>query len=381
MDKMLRSVSLSSKVKLTEKLMRREVDQVFKCPSGNVGYRCKSNLRVFEDNNEKVKKYAVNDPVTKFRVPLEDCTFEISHPRINQAMPIVLDHLNRVPILGKTVFEANFHTTLNGDTLVSLVHRNPLQGIDMTNEWDEAALDLRRVLSENTSCTDVSVIRRAKSSVRVSGSDFVIEKFTVQGQEYCYRQHEGSFSQPNAFVNQIMLEWALHSVRRGVQYRDGNEDLLEIYCGNGNFTVPLAQEFNSVLAGEIARTGVQDCKWALKANNIRNTKICRLSSAELSQAILDGAPFTRMEHVNLDDYYFGTIFVDPPRAGLDRGSLDILANHRGQIIYVSCNPDTLRRDIDALATLGNRPVEIHQLVCFDQFPGTEHIECGVVLYH
>ena len=68
----------------------------------------------------------------------------------------------------------------------------------------------------------------------------------VQGRELVYKQVENSFTQPNAAINEQMLGWALDVTK-------GSEgDLLELYCGNGNFSIALAQNFRKVLATEIA---------------------------------------------------------------------------------------------------------------------------------
>ena len=76
----------------------------------------------------------------------------------------------------------------------------------------------------------------------------------------------------------------------------------------------------------------------------------------------------------LDDYDFSTVFVDPPRAGLDEATIRLVRRF-DHIIYVSCNPETLARD---LATLTQTHAVLSAAI-FDQFPHTEHVESGVVL--
>ncbi|MGB2280530.1 MAG: tRNA (uridine(54)-C5)-methyltransferase TrmA, partial [Pseudomonadales bacterium] len=84
--------------------------------------------------------------------------------------------------------------------------------------------------------------------------------------------------------------------------------------------------------------------------------------------------FRRLQHIDLDDYQFGTVLVDPPRAGLDDNTLKLVQQFK-RIIYISCNPVTLMANLQQLQ-------ETHQLqakAMFDQFPYTDHVETGVVL--
>jgi tRNA (uracil-5-)-methyltransferase len=101
-----------------------------------------------------------------------------------------------------------------------------------------------------------------------------------------------------------------------------------------------------------------------------------MSSEEFVEARNGVREFKRMtqENVLLEEYNFSTIFVDPPRAGLDDTTRK-LSTQFEQIIYISCNPETLHRDLEEL-TLTHT---IKSFALFDQFAYTYHIECGVVL--
>jgi tRNA (uracil-5-)-methyltransferase len=82
----------------------------------------------------------------------------------------------------------------------------------------------------------------------------------------------------------------------------------------------------------------------------------------------------QQEDVKLENYNFSTIFVDPPRAGLDDTTRK-LAGEFEQIIYISCNPETLKRDLEELT----KTHEIKRFAFFDQFAFSHHIESGVIL--
>ena len=76
-----------------------------------------------------------------------------------------------------------------------------------------------------------------------------------------------------------MLEWAIDCTR------DSQGDLLELYCGNGNFSLALAQNFRRVLATELAKPSVESAQYNIAANKIDNVQILRLSAEEFTQAI------------------------------------------------------------------------------------------------
>jgi len=85
-------------------------------------------------------------------------------------------------------------------------------------------------------------------------------------------------------------------------------------------------------------------------------------------------PFRRLRSFDLEDFRPEVLLVDPPRAGMDEDTRALAAGFN-RIVYVSCNPATLCRDIEALGS----GYCVLQTALFDQFPYTHHMECGVVL--
>ena len=81
-----------------------------------------------------------------------------------------------------------------------------------------------------------------------------------------------------------------------------------------------------------------------------------------------------MEGVDLDQYRFSTLFVDPPRSGLDAPTLALAAGFE-HILYISCNQQSLLENVAAL----HATHAITAAAAFDQFPYTEHLECGLLL--
>ena len=129
-----------------------------------------------------------------------------------------------------------------------------------------------------------------------------------------------------------------------------------------------------VLATEISKISVRSAQTNFALNHVENVTVVRMSSEEFTQALNGERPFRRLKEIDLDSYDFSTIFVDPPRAGLDEGTLQ-LAQRFDNILYISCNPDTLRANLESLT-------ETHEIIrtaIFDQFPWTHHLESGVLL--
>jgi tRNA (uracil-5-)-methyltransferase len=174
-----------------------------------------------------------------------------------------------------------------------------------------------------------------------------------------------------------MLEWAVES-SRGCE--GDSSDLLELYCGNGNFSLALAQNFREVLATELAKPSVEAAQWNIAVNADRkgcaNVKIARLSAEDFTLAMRGEREFKRLKQqdIELSEYDFKTVFVDPPRSGMDEDSVAMVQEYE-RILYISCNPITLCENLQTLCETHR----ITRLAMFDQFPYTHHIEAGVVL--
>lgn len=217
------------------------------------------------------------------------------------------------------------------------------------------------------------IVAHAKKEQVIIGDPFVIEKLTLNnGHEILLKQVEGTFSQPNARTCINMLNFAISCTQDQKE-----QDLLELYCGSGTFTTALAPYFRQVLATEICRVPTQTALYNLDLNHISNTKLVRLSAVEVSEALNKVREFTRLKlaNINLDDYNFKTLLIDPPRSGLnDEQALAFTAKF-DRIIYISCGMDSLVSDLDYLT----QSHTIKKVAFFDQFPYTKHLESGVLL--
>ncbi|MFP4138121.1 MAG: tRNA (uridine(54)-C5)-methyltransferase TrmA [Halomonas sp.] len=327
-------------------------------PSPPSHYRQRCEFRLWHEGDDLF--YAMfevdpGDPTHKRVVRIDD--FPVASRRINQLMPALLDAIREVPLLRRRLFQVEFLTTLSGEALVTLIYHRPLD-----DDWEAAARDLQETLG-------AMIIGRARKQRRVLERDHVWERLAVEGREFLYQQVENSFTQPNAEICRSMLAWA-RDVTRGSQ----SGDLVELYCGNGNFTVALAENFRRVLATEISRTSVASARENLAANGVTNATVGRMSAEEFAAALKGEKGGRRVAEWRLDDYDFTTVLVDPPRAGLDDASCRQLSGY-SRIVYISCNPETLASNLERL-TETHRVV---RLALFDQFPWTHHCECGVLL--
>ena len=340
--------------KTLEGLRYPEIEVFDSAPSQ---FRMRAEFRIWHEDGRA--HYAMNRAGEKRPYIID--SFPIGGPLINKLMTPLIDAINAVPILSRKLFCAEFLTTLSGEVLVTLIYHRPVD-----EEWQETARQLQSQL-------DIMIIGRSRKQKVVLERDYVLEKLTVDGREYLYQQVESGFTQPNAEVNQKMLSWA-SSCCAIENNSTENNDLLELYCGNGNFTAVLAQHFKQVLATEISKISVRSAETNFAHNKVDNVSVVRMSSEEFTQALNGERPFRRLKDIDLESYNFSTIFVDPPRAGLDDGTLE-LARRFDTILYVSCNPETLRANLDSLT-------ETHEIVrtaIFDQFPWTDHLESGVLL--
>lgn len=329
--------------------------QVFASPEHN--YRMRAEFRIwhieddlfyamFERSEDKQKKVIRVDE------------FPIADRSINLLMPKLLAALKADPVLSARLFEVHFLATLSGEMLVSLLYHRKLE-----SDWEPAAQALSKALN-------IKLIGRSRGQKFVLSDEYVVEQLQVFERTYTYKQIESSFTQPNAQVCQKMLEWACTVAEHSEQ------DLLELYCGNGNFTLPLSTRFRRVLATELAKSSVYAAQWNIEQNQIENIQVARLSAEELTQAYNGEREFRRLQEANIDlaSYDFDTVFVDPPRAGIDDATLKLLQRFK-RIIYISCNPDTLHDNLKTLC----QSHKVTQFALFDQFPYTHHVESGVLL--
>ncbi|MDN3653652.1 tRNA (uridine(54)-C5)-methyltransferase TrmA [Thalassotalea ponticola] len=319
-------------------------------------YRLRAEFRVWHDGDDLY--YIMFDQQTrqKFRVD----QFPVASTLINAAMQRLVDYIRDKEALRRKLFQVDFLSTLSGELLISLLYHRQLD-----DQWLNHCKQLKQHLADLGS---IDIIGRARKQKIIVDKDYVTERLQVKGKELIYQQVENSFTQPNGKVNEQMLEWAIDASTTP------DADLVELYCGNGNFSIALAPYYKKVLATEISKSSVQSAQFNIAANRVENLAIIRMSAEEFSQAMNGERTFRRLEGFDLSHYSYDTVLVDPPRAGMDIDSCRLAARF-DKIIYISCNPQTLHDNLNVLTQTHN----VDKFALFDQFPYTDHIECGVVL--
>lgn len=342
--------------RIAAQFQRFGVDKLEVFSSEPINYRQRAEFRVWHDSDDLF--HIMFDQQTKDKIRVD--SFDPAAPLVGEVMQVMIDNLKSCEILRRKLFQIDYLSTLSGEILVSLLYHKPLD-----EHWLSEINALKEKLSSKYK---IDFIGRARKQKEMLGDDYVTERLNVNGQELIYQQVENSFTQPNAKVNIKMLEWAQDLCK------PLKNDLLELYCGNGNFSIALAGSFNKVLATEISKSSVHSAQYNIAQNKVDNLDIIRMSSEEFTQAMNGERSFSRLEGIDLNSYNCQTILVDPPRAGMDTLTCDLVANYES-IIYISCNPETLERDLDHLT----RTHEVKRFAIFDQFPYTHHIESGVFL--
>lgn len=322
---------------------------VFKSPQQH--YRSRSEFKIWHVEDDIF--YAMNHIEHKGVVLVDEC------PQVNEyiseLMPKLLKAVKEYDIDFK-LFGADFLSSSDGAIVVSLLYHRKLD-----EHWQEVATKISNELS-------IYIIGRSRKQKVVVGQDYIVETLDIEGHKYKFNHIENSFTQPNPRVNEQMISWALKNLS-GI-----GADLLELYCGSGNFTIPFSKKFDKVLATEISKSSINAAKANMALNKVTNIEFVRMSVEEFVQA-LDGVKvFNRMRDIDIDSYDIKSIFVDPPRSGMDETSCEFASRYE-HILYISCNPETLLRDLGILS----KTHKVVDMALFDQFPYTHHVEMGVKL--
>lgn len=319
-------------------------------------YRMRAEFRIWHEGENSY--HVMFDQQTKEKYKVD--TLPSACMLINNAMQATIEYVCSDATLRHKLFQIDYLASTSGELVITLLYHKSLE-----DEWVEQANCLLCAMQH---LGKINIIGRAKKQKVVVGNDYVTETLRINEQSYSFKQIENSFTQPNASININMIEWVISNINKP------NTDLLELYCGAGNFTIPLSRCFRQVLATEISKTSVKAAQDNITQNEIENLVIARLSSEEFVQAYTKVRAFNRLANIDLDTYDFSTVLVDPPRAGLDQTTLSLIARF-DTIVYISCNPETL---IDNLSSL-NKTHKVTKTALFDQFPFTHHIESGVIL--
>ena len=322
-------------------------------PSPRIHYRARAEYKVYHD--ESGAHYAMRHLNKRAFVRLRECPMVLSS--IEERMWPLMEIVNEEERLSDKLFGIEFLSAKSGETLTTMLYHRRL---------DEAWRERAEALSQRLK---MKLIGRSRGQKVVLDDEYITESLDVDGRTYRYRHYEQSFTQPNPFVNEKMIGWAMEQARRF-----GRGDLCELYAGAGNFTIPLSHLFERVIATEISKRSIKAAQENCRLNGVENITFVRMSSEEFTEALQGTRIFRRLAGIDLNRYDLRTVLVDPPRAGLDEGTRALIALF-DTILYISCNPETLIRDLQTLS----KSHRVMDAALFDQFAYTPHMEAGVLL--
>jgi 23S rRNA (uracil1939-C5)-methyltransferase len=252
-------------------------------------------------------------------LPLEECP--IAQPQINQALTILSQHENARPQVLIRCGAASQQLLLQ-----------PTPASKVMEQLSEAGLDVHTETIEE-----------------------------VLGGE-TFRIRPSSFFQTNTAQAEKMAQMVLNGILSGEEEMAERLTIVDAYCGVGTFALLLARYVGKVIAIEESPSAIKDAQW-----NARNTENMEIIKGKVEVMLPELA-------AKIDGFV-----IDPPRAGCQREVLQaLIENPVTRIVYVSCEPSTLARDLDILCHV-HPTYQLRSIQALDMFPQTAHIECIAVL--
>ena len=291
--------------------------------------------RVFAEIIEELKKYFKQNSLTVYD--------EITGRGLLRHI-----YLRRAEVSGEILLTL----VINGDTLPSVD--------ELIKELTGRFPDIVGILI-NTNREDTNIIL---------GDDYV----TVYGRDYIYDTLAGvklKITAPSFYqVNHDTAE-LLYREAKKLASPEPQDTLLDLYCGAGSIGLSMAKNVRELIGIEIVESAVECAKENAKNNGIDNAFFFT-GDAKNTEALLDRAESELGRKINPD-----IIILDPPRGGCDEKLIDFASRlNPRKIVYISCNPKTLARDVRRFFDNG---YTTHEVLPVDMFPGTGHVESVVCL--
>ena len=224
---------------------------------------------------------------------------------------------------------------------------------NFVREWIKRCPSIKSLI-QNINTRDTNVILGEKERT-LFGPSFI--KDSILGVDFLISSK--SFFQ----VNPEQVE---KLYRKAIEYADlhKDENIFDAYCGIGTISLCASRYVKKVTGVEIVKEAIVDAKKNAGLNNINNAEFLLGDAGEVLEKLVS------------DGKKFSTVFVDPPRKGLDQKFIDTLLRLEPEkVVYVSCDPETLARDIKQLSEKYN----IINVQPVDMFPMTFHVETVVSL--
>ena len=213
-----------------------------------------------------------------------------------------------------------------------------------------------KTIVKNINTKNTNVIL-GNENVNLYGDGYICDKLG----DYTFKISPLSFYQ----INPVQTEKLYNLAIEGASLT-GKEIVFDLYCGIGTIGIYMAKHAKKVYGIEIVEQAIEDAKENCKINNIENAEYY---AGDTQKLLID---LIKNKDIKPD-----VIVVDPPRKGLDNVTIENIINIKPKkVIYISCNPATLMRDLSKL----EETYDIKKIQPVDMFPFTSHIECVTVLY-
>lgn len=283
------------------------------------------------------------------------CGCAIANEQVNDIFQKLRMIMPAFPDLGK-IHQIDVATGDAGDAVVLFHYAG--EKLKVVMEW------LRQEIPGQIPVTGVFLQSGKKVSInKIWGDERVAYSFSqglfpgISDMSLSFRC--GGFSQVNYQQNTVLIETAFRWAEL-----TGTERVLDLFCGNGNFSLPFARYCAEVVGYEDYAFSIEDAVANSRQNNLSNTSFfCKDSASGLRELVRRGE-------------YFDVVLLDPPRTGAFEAVGLIPQVKPEKILYVSCDPPTLARD---LVSLQNNGYEIVASCPVDMFPQTYHIESITIL--
>ena len=227
---------------------------------------------------------------------------------------------------------------------------------ELINELNKEVDNLKSVI-QNINSKDTNLVLGDKC-ITLWGEDYISDYIG----KYKFNISPISFFQVNSIQTEVLYNKAL-------EYADlsGDEVVFDAYCGAGTITLFLSHNAKKVYGVEIVEQAIENAKVNAEQNGITNSEFSVGKSEEVIPKLIQ-------EGIKPD-----VIVVDPPRKGCDVKLLDAIGEARPKrVVYVSCDPSTLARDLKHLDSIGYEVAEVQPV---DMFGNTKHVECVVLLHY
>jgi len=309
------------------------------------GYRTRTQLKV-RYVNQQVRLGFYREG-SHHHVPVEECL--VFHPELNKILKLLEQALREERF--KTLKLSSVHLHLSAATRQLLIRLLLNASQHPPHDLKETGEALYDRLSEAIGSLMGLVLSPRHGPRQVFGRDFVEESFG----EYRYRISDGAFSQINPEAADLLIEQAIR-----LADLTGNERVLELHCGVGTMSLPIATRSTHLRGLDANRIAIEDARFNAVANHVQRLEfLCTDAEQGLRQCLAEGQKYDRL-------------ILDPPREGLSKTAIDLIGQLApSKIIYVSCEMATLARDLHRLCEQEYRPGRLQPV---DMFPQTAHVE-------